>query len=116
MPDAIENGIAQPDVRRVHVDLCTQCARAIGKIARFHSREQIEIFLGRAVAKATGLSEATICIRLLWCHVANIGLAFADEINRVFAKPVEIIRRIKRRAADMFIRPAINQPVHVSHD
>ncbi len=46
VPDAIEHRIAQPHVRRAHVDLRPQGARAIGKLAGFHPREQIETFLG----------------------------------------------------------------------
>ena len=45
VPDPIKHRIAQPDIRGVHVDLCAQRARAIRRLARFHSRKQIQIFL-----------------------------------------------------------------------
>ena len=75
--DAIEHRVAQPDVRRAHVDLRAQRARAIGKFARFHPREQIEIFFDRAIAKRTLLPEPAIFVGLLRRHVADVGLAFA---------------------------------------
>src|SRR6185437_740809 len=49
----IEDRIAQPDVRRLHVDLRPQGFRAIRKLARFHARKQIEIFFDRPIAKRT---------------------------------------------------------------
>ena len=116
VPDPIEHRIAQPDVRRVHVDLCSQRASAIGKFARFHSRKQIEIFIDRTVAKAAVLSETAILVRFLGSHVINVRLAFADEFHCILVKPIEIIRRIERRAAELFVCPAVDQPMHVSHD
>ena len=116
VPDAIENGIAQPDVGCVHIDFRAQRARAIGKLAGFHSRKQIETFINRPLAKAAGLSQTAIFVRVFARRVINVRFAFADEIHCVFVEPVEIIRCIQRRAADLFIRPAIDQPMYVGHD
>src|SRR5947207_2988450 len=60
MPDAVEHRVAQPNVRSVDIDLCPQCARAIRKLAGFHSRKQIETFIDRTVSKAAGLAEPAI--------------------------------------------------------
>ena len=116
VPDPVKHRVAQPDVRGVDVDLCSQRPSAIGKLARFHSRKQIEIFINRAVAKAAGLSETAICVRFLGSHVINVRLAFANEFHCILVKPIEIIRRIERRAAELFVCPAVDQPMHVSHD
>ena len=116
VPNAIKHRIAQPDVRRAHVDLRPQRARAIREFARFHSRKQVEIFLDRPIAKRTFLSEAAIFVRFLRRHVVNVGLAFAHELDCVFVEFVEIIRRVERRAAEVLVGPAVDQPMHVGHD
>ncbi len=89
VPDAIEDRIAQPHVRRLHVDLGAQGARAVGKFARFHAREQIEVFFDRAIAKRSILAEPAIFVGLSRRHVADVGLAFAHEL-------LERIRRVDR--------------------
>ena len=48
--DAVQHGIAQVHVARGHVDLRPQHARAVGKLARAHAAEQVEILLDRPVA------------------------------------------------------------------
>ena len=54
--DAIEHRIAQIDIARRHVDLGAQHARAVGKLARAHAAEQIEVFLDAAVAERAVLA------------------------------------------------------------
>src|SRR5262249_57483337 len=34
----------------------------------------------------------------------------------MFIKSIEVIRRIERRATESLVCPAVNQPMHVSHD
>ncbi len=48
--DAVHHRIAHVEVGRRHVDLGAQGARAIGKLAGLHAREQIEILFDAAVA------------------------------------------------------------------
>ena len=118
--DAIEDRIAQPDVRRRHVDLRAQGARAVGKFACFHAREQIEIFLHRTIAKRPLFAEPAIFVGLLRRHVADVGFAFAHELLREFVELIEIVGGVKRRAVEfelqILIRPAVDQPMHVGHD
>ena len=104
--NTVEQRIAQPDVRRVHVDLCAQRAGAIGKLARFHSCKQIETFIDGTVAKAASFPETAILVRFLASHVIDVRLAFADEFHRILVKSIEIIRRIERRAAELLCLPS----------
>ena len=108
VPNPVEHWVTQPNVRRVHIDLCSQCVRAIRKLPRFHSRKQIEIFIDRTFAKAAGPSETAICVRFLGSHVVNVRLPFADKIQCILVKPIEIIRCIEGRAAELFLCPAVD--------
>ena len=94
--DAVEQGIAHPDVRRSHVNLCAERPFAVGKLAVLHSREQIQVFLDAAIAIRTFLGLAAIFIGLLRRQVANVGLAFFDERDGIFVKLVEVIRGVER--------------------
>jgi hypothetical protein len=48
--DPVHRRVAQVDVRRGHVDLGAQHARAVGELAGAHPLEQIEVLLDRPVA------------------------------------------------------------------
>ena len=54
--DPVQDGVAQVDVRRGHVDLRPQDARAVRELARAHAREQVEVLLD-----ATGPGTASSC-------------------------------------------------------
>jgi len=43
--DAIDHRIPHDEIRRCHIDLRTQNARAVRELARTHAREQVEILL-----------------------------------------------------------------------
>src|SRR3954447_23651231 len=58
MPDAIEHRIAQPHVRRGHIDFGAQGARAIRKFTCLHPGKEIEILADGAKAKRTLLAES----------------------------------------------------------
>ena len=95
VPDAVEHRIAQPHVGRAHVDLRSQRARAIREFARFHAREEIEVFFDRTIAKRTFLAEPAILVGLLRGHVANECLILAHQFNCAFVKSIEIIRGVE---------------------
>ena len=120
VPDAIQNGITQPHVRRLHVDLRAQAAGTVGEFTRFHPREQVEILVDGAVAKWSILSEPAILVGFFGRHVADVGFAFAHELKREFIELIEIIRSEKgntlRFKAEVFIGPAVDQPADVGHD
>jgi hypothetical protein len=53
MANAIHGGIAQIDIRRGHVDLGAQYARAFGQRAAAHLFEQRQVFFHAAIAIGT---------------------------------------------------------------
>ena len=77
--DAVHDRIAHVEVRRRHVDLGAQRARAVGKFAGLHALEQIEIFFDGAVAIGAVLAglgqRAAVFANLLGRQIADIGLA-----------------------------------------
>src|SRR5207237_9707875 len=89
--NAIEDGIAQPDVGRLHVDLRPQSSCAVRKFTRFHAREQIEILVDGAIAKRTIFSEPAIFIDLFRGHVAHVSLTVAYEPEGKFVDLLEVI-------------------------
>ena len=94
--NAVEHGIAQPDVRRAHVNARAQGAGAIGKFSRLHARKEIEILLHGAMAIRTFLAQAPELVGFLRGHVADIGAPLANQFDCVGIKLFEIIRGIKR--------------------
>ena len=48
--DAVDDGIAHIDVARSHVDFQAQGFAAVGELAVFHARKQVEVFFDTAVA------------------------------------------------------------------
>ncbi len=98
VPDAIENRVAHPNVRRLHVDPGAQSPRAVGKLTCFHPREQIEVFFYRAVAKRSISPEPPVFVGLSRRHVADVGFAFTHELLSEFVNLIEVIRSKERRA------------------
>ncbi len=98
--DAIKHRVAQPDVRRRHVNLRAQRARAVGKFAGLHAAEQIEIFFRRAIAErrifSRTIRRAAIKFHVRRRQIADEGLARFDQLLRVIVNLVEIIARVKR--------------------
>ncbi len=115
MQDAVEHRVAQIDIARRHVDLGAQHARAVGKFARAHAAQQIEIFLHAAAAKRAVVARfgqgaarrAHLVLRL----VVDIGLAGADQVFGPLVKLLEIIRRMIEMLA-----PIEAEPAHVGLD
>ncbi len=54
--NAVENRVTQPNVRRGHVDLRLQRARAVREFTGLHSREKVETFFNRTIAERTFLA------------------------------------------------------------
>src|SRR5262245_49061649 len=81
--NAIKDGVAQPDVRRGHVDLRTKRTLAVGKLAGLHAREEGEVLVHRTVAVrrvlAGAVGRAAIGVRFGGGKIADIGLALSDQ-------------------------------------
>ncbi len=115
MQDAVKHRIAQVDVAGSHVDSGAQNARAVGKFARAHAAEQVEILFHAALAKravAPWLRQgAAAGTHFLLRLVVDIGLAGADEDLRPFVKPLEIVGGVIQ------VRPPVEaEPAHIALD
>src|SRR5262249_17440657 len=110
--NAVHDRIAHVEVRRGHVDLRAQRARSVGKLARAHASEKIEIFRARTVAVravSPWLRErAAIFADLVRAQVADESLLLFDELLGEFVEAVEIIRRV-----ELAVVPIEAEPAHV---
>ena len=108
--NAIEHRIAQPDVRRRHVDLRAQRPRAVGELARFHAREEIEVFFDGAIAKRSVFARIGEIRRSVPASDRRRTLCPFDQLFGVLVKLVEIIGGEEWSAAgfqpDVFAPPS----------
>ena len=51
--NTVDNRVTHIDIRRCHVDFCTQHFGPVGKFAVFHSFKQRQVFFHRTVAVRT---------------------------------------------------------------
>ncbi len=97
--DAVEHRVAQPDVRRRHVDLRPKGARAVGKLAVLHADKQVQVLRHGTVAEGTfparPIRRAAEFIRVLRREVAHVRQALPGELERVFVELVEIVGGVK---------------------
>ena len=113
--DAVEDRIAQVDVGRSHVDLRAEDVLAIGKFSGFHSAEQVEIFLDRALAVwavLAGLGQrAAERAHFLGGETVHIRFALLDKIFGALIKFIEIIGRVVEVRAP--VEPEPPDGIHV---
>src|ERR1700745_426087 len=95
MPDPVEHGVPQPNVRRLHVDLGPQRGMTVRKLASTHPLKEEQIFLRRASTKWTLLSAYPVAVSVRRGELVHIRLAFGDELNCVFKKLLEIVRGVE---------------------
>ena len=81
--DAVDDGVAEVDVGRGHVNLGAEAALALGNLTGAHLAEEREALLGGAVAPGGGAAgfggHAAIGFPLFLGEFADVGLAAADE-------------------------------------
>ena len=108
------SGIAQVQVRRSHVDLGAQRARAVGKFTGAHALEEVEILFDAAIAIGAlfaGLGEGSaILANFFGAEVADVGLAQLDQLDRPIVELVEIVGGVIEAV------PLVAEPVHVAND
>ena len=112
--DAVDDGVAHVEVAGGQIDLGAQRAAALGELAVFHARKQVEIFLDRAVAvrRDGGLADlAAVLTELLRGQIADVGQPLFDELDRELVVLFKIIRAIEEAVA-----PVKAQPVNVLLD
>ena len=82
--DAVEDGIAEVDVGRGHVDLGPEAPFAVRVLARAHLAEDLQVALGRRVARGRGgagaFGNAAVGLPLVLRKVAAVRLAGLDEV------------------------------------
>ena len=95
---AINYGVAQIYVWRLHINLSAKAFFAVGELARRHTVEQIEVFLDRAVAVravlAGGVKIASVFAYLRRCQIIDIRLAHVDELYSAVVHYVKIVRSV----------------------
>ena len=110
VPDAVERRIAHVDVGRRHVDLRAQHVRAVGKLARAHPPEQVEVLLDRPVAiraVAARLGQrAAILADLVGRQAVDVGLAVANQLLGVAVHLLEVVRRVEHPIGPVEPEPA----------
>ena len=113
--DAVEDGIAQVEVGRRHVDAGPQDAGAVGELAGAHAREEVQVLLDRAAAPGaieTGLRErAAVLADLIGGQVVDVGQPVPDQVDGPFVELLEVVRGVVEVLA-----PVEAQPAHVGLD
>jgi len=108
--DAIENGIAQVDVGRGHVDFGAQDALAFGEFARAHAAEEVEVFGDGAMAERAFFAGdgggAAIFLDVVEGEIADERFAFFDELLGEIVEPLIIIGREEFLVAPVEAEPA----------
>ena len=107
--NAVEDGIAQPNIRRRHVNFGAQCARAVGKLAVLHPREKVEIFSNGTIAEravfAGTVGDAAVFVHVLGRKIADVGFGLFEESDGVLIELVEVVTRIERFQSGTGILP-----------
>src|SRR5262245_34600176 len=115
MQDAVEHRVAKIDVARRHVDLGPQHPRAIGKLARPHAPEQVEVLIHRSFAPWTvtaGLGQrAAIAPHLLLRLIVDVSLTGSDQVLGPGVELLEIIRGMIEVSS-----PVETEPAHIALD
>ena len=97
--DAVHDRIAHVEVRRRHVDLGPQRARAVGELAGLHAREEVEILFDGAIAIGAFFARlgerAAILAHLVGGQIADVGLAGLDELDGPLVELLEVVGRVK---------------------
>ena len=108
--DPVQDGVAQVDVRRGHVDPRAQHARAVGELAGAHPLEEVEALLDRPVAPRAvpaGLGErAAVLADLVGGEVVHVGLAGPDQVDGPRVELLEVVGRVVEVLAPVEPEPA----------
>ena len=108
--DAVDGRVAQVHVGACQVDFGAQGAAAVGKFARAHAAEKIQVFLRGALtpgAGAAGLGEgAAVFLQLLAGEIAHVGFALGDELLGVLVALLEVVASVINAAVRDGTQPA----------
>jgi hypothetical protein len=113
--DAVHHRIAQVQVRRRHVDLGPQHARAVRELALPHALEEVEVLLSGAIAMGAVPARvgqgAAIRADLVGALVVHVGGAGADQLLGPRVERREVVRRVV-----LVLPPLVPQPADVLLD
>ncbi len=113
--DAVEQRVAQFHIGSRQITFAPQHMGAVGKFARAHPPEEIEVFGHRAVTVRAGLARLTdrapVLADLLLVEAVHIGLAVQDQL---FGKLVELLKVV--RGEKELAVPVEAQPVDIPLD
>ena len=108
--DAVQDRVAQVDVRRGHVDPGPQDARTVRERARAHPREELEVLVRRPLPKravAAGLGQrAAVLADLIGGQVVDIRVPGQDEMDGPVVELLEVVRRVVEVRAPVEAEPA----------
>ena len=122
MADTVDDGIAEVDVGRGHVDLRPEAPLSVRVLAVAHLVEDLHVALGSRVARRRGcarlLGNAAVLLPLVLRQVAAVGLPAADELLGDRVHLVEHVRRVveARLASIALARPLEAEPADVLLD
>ena len=115
MGNTVDNRIPHVDIRRCHVNLCSQYLLTIGKLAVLHAGKEIQILLNAAVsiwAFLACLSQgATHAADFLSSGIVYIGLAVFNELYSKFVQLLKVVGSIEHP-----LIPAKAQPFYILLD
>ena len=119
VPDAVDHGVAQVQVRRRHVDLRAEHFRAVLELALPHPFEQVEALRGRpapprALPARLG-QRAAVLADLVGRQLVHVGLVVANQAQRVLVDLLEVIGGVEEALAPVESEPvdALDDRVHV---
>jgi len=113
--DAIQDRVAQSQHRGGHVDLGTQDPASLVELTGAHGTKELEILPCTAIAKRTLAARlgqrSLVRANLGSAPVVDESLSLADQVDREFKEPLEIVRgEIK------MLFPIETQPPHIGLD
>ncbi len=112
--DAVHHRVAHVQVGRSHVDLGAQNTRAVGKFARLHALEQVQILFDRTIAIRAVFARlgqrAAVFADLVRGEIVDVGLAVLDQLDRPLVELIEVVGGVVEAI------PVKAQPLHVLHD
>ena len=121
--DAVHHRIAHIQVGMAHINLGTQGFRPVGKLARTHPPEQIEVLFHRPISVRAVLPRrsdnlvsvvdclATVLADLLRGQVINVRFALFDQVFGPRVQLLEIVGRVV-----FAVLPIVAEPVDVLLD
>ena len=109
MGDTVKHRVSHVDIGRSHINLRTQCFRAVGEFACLHSFKQIQIFLHASVAIRaflTGCGKgAAVFSHFLCAKLIHESLAFLNQLQRNLIIFIKIAGRIKKSVLPIEAKP-----------